>query len=681
MIITKIRNILTMKYLFYLTPVLLVLFSCNQNTNGFKKEGGFETSITHVSFPGIRGTVADAETGELLSARVVIHDDSGKVVNSYYKHLPGFFTREDGSFEQQLEPGKYHVSIYHGIDYLSQEIPVEFTPDRGFEMKVFLEPWQPLKKDGWVSGGGHCHLYTALDQDDEMLGEVRRICLAQGVDFVCSAQGWAGYNDTTWQEGYARFSDSRFIFHYGSEMPKYRTGHTWWIGQTSTRNYYWNTMDENYEQEYYQSEKGTEWSFDDIAFPYVPDAEVVQRFKKAENAVAIMAHPTSWWWQKRGDIVKYTTNVASYLSFGLLAGKIWDGFVVMGYNHDHYQYQNVWFHILNQGYRMPAISELDGGLGKNDRFYYGSMRTYYRLNGEFSIPNVAEAVRRGETFVSSGPIIKADIDGTRGIGEIIRIDQRGHSLNIEAFASGDKEDYLSYVVVYRNGEIFKLWDIREGKVRTFKESLEIVEKEQAWYVVKAYGKKAWENPENLDVFKVCDKTLGREIPPYNGDAHDVCITSPFYFWGEGTDDPIAMVSEVNLSLLSPEGEEIQHATIEIYTNGSLIKTEKLVDGAARFNMPVHGLLKISTEDNRHIYRGLYLDYKPHLNLLEKLASGRWMDERMDGTLYAEGEVPWEAFQFEETKKMLATVDWEIEFTPNERDALWQDFEERFNNDH
>jgi hypothetical protein len=38
-----------------------------------------------------------------------------------------------------------------------------------------------------------------------------------------------------------------------------------------------------------------------------------------------MPHPTSWWWQERGKIEKYTTNVAAYLSFGLLAGQIWEG--------------------------------------------------------------------------------------------------------------------------------------------------------------------------------------------------------------------------------------------------------------------------------------------------------------------------------------------------------------------
>ena len=74
-------------------------------------------------------------------------------------------------------------------------------------------------------------------------------------------------------------------------------------------------------------------------------------YKKLENLLSQPIRPI-----QRGEIEKYTTNVASYLSFGLLAGQIWDGLVVMGYNHDHIFYQNLWFNILNQGYQMPAIA-------------------------------------------------------------------------------------------------------------------------------------------------------------------------------------------------------------------------------------------------------------------------------------------------------------------------------------
>ncbi len=661
------KTIYAMRICLLLITCTVLSYACNP----------IESSLTPISFQGLKGRVADAGTGDVLSARIVIEDENGNIPNSYYSHIPGFFTEEDGSFQQALDPGKYSVSIYHGIDYESQTFQIEVGSGQGFEANTFLKTWFPLKEKGWFTGGGHCHLYTEKDMDFEMLAKVRRICLAQGIDFVCASQGWAGFNDSTWREGYARFSDDRFLMHYGSEMPKYRSGHTYWFGQTSTRDYYHSSMDTSYENKYYQAETGTHWSYDNLEFPNIPNIEVVQGLKRAENAVAIMPHPTSWWWQKRGDVTKYTTNVASYLSFGLLAGKIWDGFVVMGYNHDHYAYQNIWFHILNQGYRMPAISELDGGLGKNDRFYYGSMRTYFQTHGDYSISSVADAIRRGETFVTSGPIIMANIDDQYNFGEVIRIDDQKHTLHIEALASGDMDEYLSYIIVYRNGEIFKHWDVRAEKPRKFEHSLEIIENEQAWYVVKAYGKKAWEDPAHLDILGVCNKKSNKEIPPYNGDRHDVCITSPFYFWPEGSADPEPLVSEVSLSLISSTGENIDNASIDIIVNGTTVNTVSIQEGTVHFNMPVHGILRIVTPDNKTIHRGLFLDYKPHLNLVEKLASGQWLEDESEK--YSEGEVPWSAFNYEKTKELLSRVDWEIVFTPNERDHLWADFEDHFDN--
>ena len=68
-------------------------------------------------------------------------------------------------------------------------------------------------------------------------------------------------------------------------MPKYRTGHTWWLGQTRTRGYYWNAIDKNYEEKYYQADIGTAWSYAAINFPNIPNPDVVQGIKKAENAV------------------------------------------------------------------------------------------------------------------------------------------------------------------------------------------------------------------------------------------------------------------------------------------------------------------------------------------------------------------------------------------------------------
>lgn len=662
------------KKILLVTCVLLNIFLFAQTS---KKSSPRKTSLQPNSFTGIKGRVFDYETVANLSARIVIADDSGNVSHSYYKALPGFFTEEDGTFEDSLKPGNYSLNIFHGIDYESQKLSFTIKQDEGFNAEIYLKSWSPLKKNGWICGEGHDHLYTEKKPDTEMVAMLRKICLAQGIDFVCAAQGWAGYNDTTWSDGYAKFSDDRFTISYGSEMPKYRTGHTWWLGQTSTRNYFWSVMDTLYENHYYQIEQGTTWDFKQLPFPFIPDEEVVQRFKTADHSIAVMAHPTSWWWQKRGSVEKYVTNVSSNLSFGLLAGKIWDGIVVMGYNHDHYFYQNLWFHILNEGYRMPAIAELDGGFEKDDNKYYGSMRTYSHIPGKFSIDKLTDAIRRGKTFITSGPIIIADVDNKYSIGDIVPVNGQKHDLHIEAYSSGEQDDYLSYIIVFRNGKIYKLWDTRNEKLREYKATLSIAEKDKAWYIIKVYGKNTWKNPDHLDVLNICENGPEKKFADTIKSQKDVAITSPFYFWKPGTKDPGVLMSKVSLTVTPPQQQQtFKNVIVDVLMNGKKTNTIYLKNGKSTFAIPVNALLKISAEGYTPIYRTLYLDYPPQQQLLEELANGNWL-KKYDSTKFHAGEVPWKEFHFEKTKQVLSNVNWEIELSPNERDNLWQNFEALF----
>jgi hypothetical protein len=627
---------------------------------------------------GLNGRVTDSRTGGSLPSRIVLQSADGETVQSYYRWLPGCFTEEDGSFHFDLEPGDYTLSVFHGIDFLSHTHHLEIKENRRLDVTVALEPWIELRKLGWFNGDGHAHLYTEKRPDDEMLATARKICLAQGVDFLFANQGWGGYDEENYRESYARFSDDRFSLHYGAEMPKYRTGHTWWVNLSSCRHSFDAAMDTVYENQYYQVEDNPTWDFSSLNFPSIPDVEIVSRFKKEQNALACVPHPTSWWWQERGSSVKYVTNACAYLPFGLLSGRIWDAMVVMGYDTDHYFYQNLWFHVLNEGYRMPAVAELDGGYGEGNKFPYGSIRVYYQAGDRLSPENAASALRRGRTFVTSGPVILADIDGFIQFGDLIRADASSHTLHVDAYASGNREDYLSYVIVFRNGKIHHLWDLRNQKPRFARKSLQIFETEDAWYAVKAYGKKAWKNPENLDVMAVCRRIQDGFFPDEPGGAFDICMTSPFYFFAKDSADSACLQSNVHLTLVHPRTQEqIGEACIKVMLDGEVTDSLNTEDGQARFTMPVNAMLVISAEGLPAVRRGLFLDYPPHREIIESLANGNWMARKNWKSNLKPGQIPWEAFQFNETKKILRDVRWTIEMKPNERDRLWEDFDRLF----
>ncbi|RPH90347.1 MAG: hypothetical protein EHM72_19235, partial [Calditrichaeota bacterium] len=213
---------------------------------------------------GLSGHVRDAHSHRDLPARVVCRDQNGVVHGGYYKnHVEGFFT-QDGYFQIPLPPGEYDVEVFHGLDYLSQSRRIVIVEGQVVKQEFNLDQWLPLRQLGWVNGDGHAHLYTDRRCDDEMLATVRTICLAQGVDFLCTNQGWAGYDDEHWRHGYDKFSDSDFKLFYGAEMPKYRTGHIWWLGLESTHGYFSAAMDSMYENRYYKSSDMPHWDFNHL---------------------------------------------------------------------------------------------------------------------------------------------------------------------------------------------------------------------------------------------------------------------------------------------------------------------------------------------------------------------------------------------------------------------------------
>lgn len=618
--------------------------------------------------------VFDRETGKPLPARVVIRDETGRAVKTYYRHHPGIFTDDKGFLEQALPPGHYLLEIHHGIDYVSQNHSVDVPVGAGLEARVFLDPWIKLKSLGWINGEGHTHVDSPLPRNDSLAGTVRKICRAQGVDFICACQQWAGFNDANWREGFAKQSDENFLLSYGAEMPKYRTGHTFWFGLGSTRGYFDAAVDSTYETRYYQSISMQEWNFGILPFPVIPDVELVARLKSAERAAAVIPHPTSWWWQQRGDSEKYVTNAASYLTFSLLAGGLWDGMVVMGYDPDHYFYQNLWFHILNQGYRLTPLAELDGGLAPEDRFYYGSKRTYFQVGSALQIINVVQAIKTGRTFVTSGPILQANVDGKYSFGDEIPADGRSRSLRINAFSSGEKDDYLNYLILFRNGRIQQLWDLRESKPRRFEAQVTLREKENAWYIVKAYGRKTSLAPEQLDVMTVCDRIVGGDKSSLPFQESDVCITSPFYFRVKEKSFPAPLLSHLRLHLVDPKtGEAVRNARIQVLMQNRLIQTLQAEKGSADLWMPVHSVLNLQAPGYPALHRTLYLDYLPFQALLEELANGNWMKQYGGRKGLQPGQIPWEAFQFEKSKAILAEVDWIISLQLNERDPLWGRF--------
>ena len=91
----------------------------------------------------------------------------------------------------------------------------------------------------------------------------------------------------------------------------------------------------------------------------------------------------------------------------------------------------VWHRALNCGFRVTASAGEDSILSLHATPIIGSSRLYAYLGGKLEWPRWVDAVKRGRTFVTNGPLLKLEVDG-RMPGDEIRLPDQGGSVQVEA---------------------------------------------------------------------------------------------------------------------------------------------------------------------------------------------------------------------------------------------------------
>jgi hypothetical protein len=196
-------------------------------------------------------------------------------------------------------------------------------------------------------------------------------------------------------------------FFLDNETPKNRYGHLWYIGYEPVVPG-WHDYSQDRRVAFSEAEAGDP-SLDQnpltgkahIRRPY---AEVVAE-QRARGALAVWAHPTSWWLDP-GDV--FVTNIAADMPAQLLMDGGLDGITVMGYDAFHRHYQALWFAILDMGYRVPGLAEQDcspaGSIIGNKA---DSILNYIPdCAGTPTVAEFKDAVRDFRTTMSSGPDLR-----------------------------------------------------------------------------------------------------------------------------------------------------------------------------------------------------------------------------------------------------------------------------------
>ena len=244
------------------------------------------------------------------------------------------------------------------------------------------------------------------------------------------------------------------LFFLDNETPKGRYGHLWWVGWHHDFPA-WHDYDQDFDRWMVHQAVAGDHAAEPMAYRRRPYMQILAE-QRAAGALGFWAHPTSWWYGDRGQFI---TNIAAEMPVHAIADGYLDGMVIMGYHPFRPQYLALWHDLLDRGYRVPGVAEMDVSLSDSGVWTRRALLTHVGLAAGpascLTLPSIIQALAAGRVFASSGPGVNLTVDGY-GMGEVApTAPDRLHRIVIQANGARPGEGVGRVQLVGPGGEI--LW--------------------------------------------------------------------------------------------------------------------------------------------------------------------------------------------------------------------------------
>ncbi len=177
-----------------------------------------------------------------------------------------------------------------------------------------------------------------------------------------------------------------------------------------------------------------------------------------------------------------TRGLAPRMYYRLAAGAPVGGFELDGSE----SAERLWFALLKQGYRIPAVAGSHGRLSSGDRPEPRMLvRLYPRPARDWPAGDwLLRSMASGASTISFGPFCFLSIDGAESGRELPTI-EKDRTLAVRAYASTDRRAEITRVEIYRDGKLFRRVDPPAERTG-FTLEIKIRQEEPAWFVAKCY---------------------------------------------------------------------------------------------------------------------------------------------------------------------------------------------------
>jgi hypothetical protein len=362
----------------------------------------------------LQGRIVDAATDQPAAVRLAFRSKEGRYLPPYGHRTEistgwfqdygadlqiedDSFAYVDGAFQIELPVGDVYVEATKGFEYEPIRSRLRIEPGQR-ELSLKISRFADLRAQGWVSADSHVHFLSPSTSILE--GQAEGLNL---INLLAAQWGDLFTNVGDLSQGPLRSKDGQLLVAMGTENRNHILGHLGLLGGHGA-------------PVYPMSAAGPGESY--IGDPLWTSLSEWADACRQREGLAVAVH------------FPYPTGE---LAADIVLGKIDAVEIRPEAPSEHFNSLRFldWYHYLNCGYRLPVC----GGTDKMSAFVpVGSQRGYaYLGQDEFTFANWAKAVRKGNTFMSSGPLLLFHADG-HAPGEEIALRSGGGTIEVRAHA-------------------------------------------------------------------------------------------------------------------------------------------------------------------------------------------------------------------------------------------------------
>ena len=437
--------------------------------------------------------------GEPAAARICIVGGDGrsyapaKAPLRQTKLNENYFYAE-GDFEVELPVGRSKWLVSGGLETIPQ--PLTLDAAESADVKIELQQWIDLASRGWYAGDSHVHLHTG-GPIDVTANDALVAAKAEGIHFanLCVSNNVGDdIRDPELITGRPHpASTDRHLLVFGEEMRSMIYGHMQFFG-----------IKKLVEPQY--------TGFDDtprsLDFPanFTMAAEAVR-----QGGIVTYGHPlfTGQPFPFEADLQK-PNGAARELPIDAALGVV-HAIDLMSYNSDEPLSTELWYRLLNCGYKLAACVGTDALLDRSTE-PMGGDRMYVKTSGTLTMESWVAGLKAGRTFVTNGPIPTLTVGGKEP-GETVELTEPGTirvSMQVESLVPFDKVELIV------NGEIAERRVVEAAtdgvQTRRFETNLPV--SQSSWVALRVRGlddRRVFDGPAFAHTSPVYVSVAGRPI--------------------------------------------------------------------------------------------------------------------------------------------------------------------------